>query len=573
MINVNLKYKAEPTVDGILTARGIHDVDAFLNPTEDNLNSPLLLGQSLCEKAYEWIKEYSDGKMLLVIDSDCDGYCSSAIFYQYMKKVYPNCDLTYIAHEGKQHGLEDIVKILDLDEYSLVFVPDGGTNDDNYFRSHPNTHFIILDHHEKSSLHECPENAVIINNQLADNYPNKALCGTGVTWQFCRYMDSQIGEEYAQEFADLVAVATIADIMNLTTIENRYILHYGLANIKNTFIQHLYDNAAFKIGKELTPIGVAFYMAPMINAMCRMGSIEEKYRMFLALINPYELVDCNKRGAKGTQVAVVTESVRECTNAKSRQQRMQEKVAELCNKKIIEDDLLSNKIITIVLDETFDKVPTEMNGVSAIAVAKEYDHPVLIGRVNSNGNYSGSIRGLETINMPILKEFLLSSGLFNYVEGHGLAAGFEIPYSKLDKFHQWANEQLKDVSMGEKTWQVDYQLNAAEEDIGALVGEMDLLKSAWGTGFPEVKVHIQNITVKRSDIQVIGSASDTVKITHKGVCYMFFKCPISKIKELTAYNEAVIEVVGTTNMNEYYGRKTPQIFCEDFSIKDNTFGF
>lgn len=61
---------------------------------------------------------------------------------------------------------------------------------------------IILDHHIQDI--ENPY-AIIINNQTSD-YPNKELSGVGVTWQFCRYLDSLLKQNFADQYLDLVAL-------------------------------------------------------------------------------------------------------------------------------------------------------------------------------------------------------------------------------------------------------------------------------------------------------------------------------------------------------------------------------
>jgi single-stranded-DNA-specific exonuclease len=68
----------------------------------------------------------------------------------------------------------------------------------------------------------------------------------------------------------------------------------------------------------VTPMSVAFYIVPMMNAMIRVGTMEEKQRLFRALIDGHEKIPCNKRGAKGTLEEAAVESLRECTNARSR---------------------------------------------------------------------------------------------------------------------------------------------------------------------------------------------------------------------------------------------------------------
>lgn len=65
-----------------------------------------------------------------------------------------------------------------------------------------NIQVLVLDHHLADHISEY---AVIINNQLSD-YPNKELSGVGIVWQFCRYIDSILNVNYANDFIDLVAL-------------------------------------------------------------------------------------------------------------------------------------------------------------------------------------------------------------------------------------------------------------------------------------------------------------------------------------------------------------------------------
>ena len=70
----------------------------------------------------------------------------------------------------------------------------------------------------------------------------------------------------------------------------------------------------------------------------------------------------------------------------------------------------------------------------------------------------------------------------------------------------------------------------------------------------------------------MGSQKDTVKIMKNGIAYMKFKAK-DMIEELNKYNNIKMEVVGRANLNEWGGRVTPQIFIEEYEIKDDTLGF
>lgn len=57
------------------------------------------------------IKTISRNKqILIIIDSDCDGFTSSAILVNYLHDLFPTWTETkikYIVHKGKEHGLND----------------------------------------------------------------------------------------------------------------------------------------------------------------------------------------------------------------------------------------------------------------------------------------------------------------------------------------------------------------------------------------------------------------------------------------------------------------------------------
>lgn len=197
---------------------------------------------------------------------------------------------------------------------------------------------------------------------MSSLYQNKDLCGAGVTWQFCKYLDKMFNVNYADEYMDLAALGLVSDMMSMLSLENRYIVHTGLAHIKNYFFKALCEKQSFSMGGKVTPITVAFYITPLINAMIRAGADDEKQRCFEAFIDGHKMVPSNKRGAKGTMEELAIESARECTNARAKQNRTLDKVVETLEIKIHKYNLLENKILFIRLDD--EDFPPELNGLT-----------------------------------------------------------------------------------------------------------------------------------------------------------------------------------------------------------------
>lgn len=70
-----------------------------------------------------------------------------------------------------------------------------------------------------------------------------------------------------------MALGLDADMMSLTSIETKHLIGTGLARPRNPFIVKMAERNSFSLKGKLTPIGVAFYIAPFVNSMTRSGSV------------------------------------------------------------------------------------------------------------------------------------------------------------------------------------------------------------------------------------------------------------------------------------------------------------
>ena len=68
-------------------------------------------------------------KMLVIVDSDCDGYTSSALLLNYLYDLFPSFvlnNIKYYIHEGKEHGLSDVIDYINIKDFDLIILPDAG---------------------------------------------------------------------------------------------------------------------------------------------------------------------------------------------------------------------------------------------------------------------------------------------------------------------------------------------------------------------------------------------------------------------------------------------------------------
>ena len=134
------------------------------------------------EAINELYKGFKEGKkFFLQVDSDVDGMTSSAIFYQFFKRLFPECKIEYRLHDGKEHGV--ILNTIPIDA-DYVIIPDAGSMqfDEQEQLSNTGRKVIILDHHNMQTINRF-ENVIIVNNQISPNFKNKNLSGAGVVYK------------------------------------------------------------------------------------------------------------------------------------------------------------------------------------------------------------------------------------------------------------------------------------------------------------------------------------------------------------------------------------------------------
>ena len=525
-------------VKSLLTIRGIKDVEAFLNPTKDVLQDPENL-ENIEQGAKLLLSILQLEKPLISIVTDCDvdGFTSAAIIYNYIKMIKPEASLICHLHTGKAHGLEDCWEEVMQDNSNLIILPDASSNDYEYHIKF-NIPILILDHHEVEDT-QFSSNAIIINNQISPKYINKGLTGAGVAYQFCRMIDKIIGKDYAEGFIDLAALGIIADMGSLLYIENQYIVKTGLRHIQNimfkeTVIKQAYSLAGNKdmpfeqIQELLTPDKISFYVTPLYNAMIRIGTMEEKYRLFYSFIDGNSMVPCHKRGAAGTLERISIESLRECTNVKNKQKKMREEIASNLEMRMYKDGTIDDKMLFIVLNDN-DTFQPELNGLIAMEIVSKYKRPTLIGR-KQDGFIKGSGRGMDT-------------------------------------------SQLKDYNFHENEYPVNLIAYSYEEKLLPFIQDIGQHENIWGSCNPEPKLCIKNLALNSSNVVICGTKRDTIKVTDNGIVYMFFNSK-DLIDEYEQKGSLILDIVGTAKLNHFRGIVTPQILVNNYSpCNSNPFTF
>lgn len=502
-----------------------------------------------------------------IVDADTDGFCSAAILYLYIKSLAPEANIKCYFHKGKGHGFGDLWDEIenDRDAFDLFIIADAATNDQNYIKQ-MGCEVIVLDHHLLNDDTVVAANCTLVNNQASPDYRNKELTGAGVALQFCRAHDEIFELTYSSAFYDIAALAVDADMGSGLEEENQWLWRYGFSHVTNPFFKALLNKQSFSLKGEVTPISVAFYIAPLINAMIRCGTDEEKERMFLAFIKGEELIESHKRGANGSYDTRANESARECGNVKERQTRLIEQAEAEIEAKIQKKGLLDNLVLLIELDED-NMFPSELNGLLAMRCVSRHKRPTLVVRRCSDGYLRGSGRGMNASELTDFRKFLLDSGLFEYVSGHANAHGLSLPETSVNEFLSYANKELTKFNLNEAYYEVDFQREANAADLPLLINDIGENAAIWATRNPEPLVHITNICMKTNEISIIGRNKDTIRFVKNGITYVSFGAK-EKMKAFFENDDWLsIDVVGKANVNVWNGHSTPQILISELEAR------
>ena len=558
-------------VEQVLFNRGINpkDIEHFKYPSVNDLVNPEKLEHIKDGVAMLISHIERNDKIFIQVDSDCDGYTSSAILINYLNCLFPHyvqTQISYRIHDGKQHGLlTDTIP----SDVKLVIAPDASSND---YEQHKELHdrgidVLVIDHHEAEKYSEY---ACVINNQMCD-YPTKSLSGAGVVYKFCSYIDQLLGYDYANDYIDLATVGIIADVMDLRDYEIREIILRGMQGFRNPLLKAMVAKDKFHFeGKQLTPFNIAWYIAPYINAITRSATEQEKLVVFESMIEylAYKTIPSTKRGCKGQNETRVEQAVRTCANVKNRQSKAKENASDAVFQTIKDENLLEHKILAIRLDPKY-AADKNLTGLIANGLLDLYCRPVLIlNKVEEEGKvyWQGSGRGYDKANLGSLRDLLESSGLVQYAQGHAMAFGVSIPEENYDALVQYVDEAYKDFDCS-PVYSVDLIWDGAKDLSSHVFAEIADEEKIWGKGVEDPLIAIENFRIYGNQLRLFGldKGKPTLNIQlDDGSSLVKFKSSEEEYELLHSdLGYVIINAVGTCTRSIW---GIPQFNIQDYEI-------
>ncbi len=540
-----LKLQNELNISSIvarlLVQRGIDTssrAHSFLFGEVADLSDPFALGgmQTAIGRINRAIER--NEKIIIYGDYDVDGICSVVLMKSCFDQLGYPVDYYVPGRFTEGYGLNlDAVDKLARQGYSLVISVDCGIKsvEEVQRASALGLDIIITDHHTPGE--ELPKAVAIVNPRIDGNDKNRDLAGVGVAFKLAQAICQVQGidiDEY--EWLDLVALATIADIVPLTG-DNRIYVKYGLEKIQNTKrvgLRALITECGLE-GRLLLPSHIGFALAPRLNSAGRLQNAGTSIELLLAR---------DKRMAE--------ELVHMLSEMNAERRMIEEDIFQAAVVQIEKEDMTGDRVLVLGGEEWHQGV----TGIVASRLCDRYNRPsVLISWDGPVGKGSGrSILGFDLYQaLESCQRYLIQFG------GHKLAAGLTINKTDYLDFRRAINEwsennyQIEDLKRRQF---IDLEVELDDIDKG-LLSELQQFQPC-GEGNPIPVLALRNTQVYSPSL--VGQGHFKGKVGSRRLAAIAFNradlmnCPTS-----ICYHDQVFELTE----NEFRGQSNLQLKIRD----------
>ena len=530
-----------PLPVAVLCARGLDTPEkarAFLDDREELLHDPFLLKDM--DRAVARIRRALEQRETIAVygDHDVDGITSTCLLTDYLRRQGADV-IPYIPDRiGEGYGLSiQAVELLCKQGVTLIITVDCGITAVQETRraAELGMDVVITGHHEcKEAL---PAAAAVVNPHRTDcTYPFSCLAGVGVALKLVLALDHpERRRALLAEYADLAAIGTVADVMQLTG-ENRAIVRLGLealAHTKRPGLRSLIREAGAE-GKPLTATTIGYTLAPRINASGRMGCAGLAAELFLTH-DPLR----------------AEELARELCALNRERQAIEGEIYDQCAAHLDRSGE-SHPVIVLAHEGWHQGVV----GIVASRLAERYSCPAFMICLQ-DGKGKGSCRSFGGFNLFAALE--QCADLLEDFGGHELAAGFTISEEHIDAFRARMEAIVLERTGGAEmvsTLQVDAQI----DDPGLLslegVASLSLLEP-FGAGNPK-PVFLLSGAVILSLFEVGGGRHLKLRLRCQGASFdaIFFSATAA---QLGLGPGSRVDAAFTPQINEFRGVRSVQL--------------
>ena len=535
----------------------VDQIGTFLNPKiKSIMPDPCSLLD--IDKAIKIIIETIRNKKRIAIfaDYDVDGAAAAAMLYKWFNsfRLIPTIYIPDRDQEG--YGPNDVAMTkLSLNHDLIICVDCGSTSDNPIINAKKNScSVIVIDHHQGGN-NETKADALVNPNRLDEDSVLKYLCATGVTFLLLVALNRQLRTSQLKApdilpFLDLVALATVADVVPLVEL-NRAFVKSGMKVIEmenNIGIKSLIEIS--NISKPLKTNHLGFILGPKINAGGRLG---------FSMLGVELLIENNQNRA--TEIAQTLESLNE--NRKILENEMTEKAFELIKNKQFKNNFIW------VADKEFK---SGITGIIASRLLDKFGKTCFVISIDKDGIGKGSGRSNLNHNLGNAISQLAREQLIIKGGGHAKAAGLTVKEAKIDlamnRLNSFLSEQ-EEINDELSTLNINsvISINAISSDF---VEDMDKA-GPFGPDAPTPIFVLKNCKIKWC--KLLNNKHLKFYIydeSYRKVQSIFFRALDNKAGIFLYENiESTYHFAGNIEINDWLGKKIPNFVVKDIALANS----
>ena len=529
-------------------------LEAWLAPSLDHItgNDPFSM-KGMAEAVPRLLRAARDGeRTLIVTDYDVDGTTSSLILQHALRLAGgPAADLRWHIPdrfgEGYGFSMRAVEKAVEAG-VKLIVTADIGVRDHLAVSRarEAGIDVVVCDHHLPDG-ESVPEDAVAVlcPPQAGCRYPNKALAACGVSLKVAQALLAEHPKFTALigSFLKLAAIDTVADLVPLTTLENRAIVALGLealaAGPNQPGLQALLETSGIKPHEPIEAWQLGFYVGPRINAAGRLDSAG----LVVELLNERDPEQARLRAARLSEL--------------NRDRQALQRQAEEEALAAVPTPLPAFVVVSGEEDREGITSPWHRGVVGIVAgrLKEQLNRPVaVVAMAGDSGR--GSVRSIPGVHavrgLEAARDLLLRFG------GHPFAAGFEVRREHLAALAERLDQWTASLDEGE--------LFIPEEDVDddilitdLSVAAVDALQTLapFGQGYAEPQWVLRD--VRATDIRTMGADGQHLRFAlgpHKGI---WFRAP----PEAQAALAQRVDLLVTLQVETWQGRRSLTVKVKD----------
>ncbi len=497
-------------------------------------------------------------------DYDVDGASSSALLARFFQHhgVASRIYIPDRIFEGYGPNAAAIETLIQEGAKLIVTVDCGTTSFEPLLAAKRlSTDVIVIDHHQADE--RLPDVHAVVNPNRQDDISGQGnLCAAGVVFLVLvaltrelrkrKFYSDEIREPDLLSLLDIVALATVADVVPLTGLNRAYVKK-GLA------VMHARQNAGLKalsdaasLNEAPTPYHLGFILGPRINAGGRIGDAALGAKL-LSTSDPLE----------AQRIAEILDRLNR--ERKTIETAMLEEAMALADMQVTSDP---GRAIVIVGSEAWHK---GIVGLVASRLVERFRRPACVIAWERQGDGgagegTGSLRSVAGVDLGAAVRAAVAQGLLVKGGGHAMAAGLTVKRAMLGPLETFFAREFGVQSTHART-AASFEIDAALMASGATRELMDMIERVgpYGQGnaqprfvFPAHRVKFAKI-VGDAHVRLVLEAGDGGRI--EAIAFRAAGQPLGDL--LMNAGGLPMHVAGCLKRDTWGGREKIELTIED----------